>query len=341
MVDHWGEQLVESSPLAILTLNNKGEILSANRSAHQLFGFDDHLAEGVDARTFLPILDQFLNVPAATGALRTLVRAIGRRRDGERFLAQLWVSTYQTRAGPELAAVIWDASEDFRASEELWLDNLMTSSRLLVAALSREIRTLASSAAMARDGFTATAGTEAAEYVTALGMIIDDFDTMAASGLAISTGGGASIADLDAVLEDARIVIEPSIREIGGSTNWQIATGLPPILSDHHRLIQVFLSLARNSERAIKDARQKQISVVAALDRDRVVVRFSDTGAGVANPEKLFQPLYRRGLSGGLSLYLSKIFLCSTGGYLRYQPTYKGACFVVELCPVAEAKSAS
>jgi len=242
--------------------------------------------------------------------------------------------------GPELAAVIWDASEDFRASEESWLDNLMTSSRLLVAALSREIRTLASSAAMARDGFTASAGTEAAEYVKAWGMIIDDFNRLAASGLAISTGG-ASIADLEAVLEDARIVIEPSIREIGGSINWQIATGLPPVLSDHHGLLQVFLSLARNSERAIKDARQKQIRVVAAVDRDRVVVRFSDTGAGVANPEKLFQPLYRRGLSEGLSLYLSKIFLCSTGGYLRYQPTYKGACFVVELCPVAEAKSAS
>src|SRR6266852_9436666 len=49
MADHWGEQLVESSPLAILTVNNKGEILSANRSAHQLFGFDDHLTEGADA----------------------------------------------------------------------------------------------------------------------------------------------------------------------------------------------------------------------------------------------------------------------------------------------------
>src|SRR5260370_34113925 len=96
------------------------------------------------------------------------------------------------------------------------------------------------------------------------------------------------------VLEERRIVIEARRREAGGTVSWRIATGLPLVQADHHSLLQVFLNLARNSERAIEGANEKQITVEACVERDLVVVRFRDTGAGVQNMEMLF-PLFRPG----------------------------------------------
>ena len=123
------------------------------------------------------------------------------------------------------------------------------------------------------------------------------------------------------------------MREVGGDVSWKIAQGLPLVQADHHSLLQVFLNLVRNSERAIKEAGQKHIGVEAGLERDLVVVRFRDTGPGIANPEQLFRPFQPGAQSDGLGLYISRAILRAGGGDLRYEPRPGGACFVVELWP--------
>jgi len=60
-------------------------------------------------------------------------------------------------------------------------------------------------------------------------------------------------------------------------------------------------------------------------------VEFTDTGAGVAHPEHLFRPFQEGADSSGLGLYLSRAFLRSFGGEIRYQPVPGGACFTVSL----------
>jgi two-component system, LuxR family, sensor kinase FixL len=325
--------LIETSPLAILIVNQEGKIQLVNQSAHQLLGFEAGPLQGADIRPFLPILERLLKGQKASPGLRTTVECKGTRRDGEVFLAHMWVSTYQTLAGMALAAVVWDASENLRDREGAGLDSMMATSRVLIGAVSHEIRNLAAAALTAHEGLASNPGLRAAEHFQALGTIIKGLEKIASSGLRMASRRTAVVADIGAVLDEARIVIEPSVREAGGSVVWRVAGGLPLVQADHHSLLQVFLNLARNSERAIRDAGQKHIMVEAGLERDLVMVRVRDTGPGIANPDQLFRPFQPGAQSDGLGLYISRAILRSEGGDLRYEARQSGACFVVELWP--------
>jgi two-component system sensor kinase FixL len=75
-------------------------------------------------------------------------------------------------------------------------------------------------------------------------------------------------------------VTDAAFRDMDGTINWNIASGLPLVEADHHSLLQVFLNLARNSHDAMKNTQQRMLFVEAGLESDMVVVRFRDTGHG-------------------------------------------------------------
>ena len=102
--------LIETSPLAILTLDPSGCVVLANESARELLGFDGDSLQGVAVEPYLPILARMLHRHHPEGNIRTSVECKGQRQNGEVFLAHVWLSTYRTPGGPGLAAVVWDAS---------------------------------------------------------------------------------------------------------------------------------------------------------------------------------------------------------------------------------------
>ncbi len=107
--------LVESSPAAVMTASSDGRVLLANEAAHRLFTVAAGQFTGQLIYDFLPSL---LNVPApdeSHSAFRTAMQCRGQRHNGEVFLADVWFSTYRTSAGPRLAAMVVDTSEDLRS----------------------------------------------------------------------------------------------------------------------------------------------------------------------------------------------------------------------------------
>src|SRR5262249_26375321 len=125
------EVLVQSSPAAIFTMDSGGRVLLANDAAHRLLALEPGTLAGRSIRDFLPAL---MNVPAPDNnrpSFRTAMQCRGRTNDGEAFLADIWFSTYRTAAGPRLAAMVVDSSEDLRNREELNLHQLMAGSRIL------------------------------------------------------------------------------------------------------------------------------------------------------------------------------------------------------------------
>ena len=118
-------------------------------------------------------------------------------------------------------------------------------------------------------------------------------------------------------------------------TNWKIGGRPPLVQGDHHGLLQVFLNLARNSYEAVKDTESRVLSVEAGMEDEMVLVRFRDTGPGVANPDTLFSAFQPGAASTGLGLYISRAMLRSYGGDLWYEPKPDGGCFVVQLWPAA------
>lgn len=333
--------LIETSPLAILTLDPAGRVQLANQSARSLLGFDDELLQGVAIGAYLPILKRLLHSQRGGGNMRTSVECKGQRRSGEVFLAHVWLSTYQTSSGPGLAAVVWDASENLRDREGAGLDSMMATSRVLIGAMSHELRNLAAAAASAHAALAENGAGELgqSEQYLALGSLIRGLEKIAASGLRVASNRERAVADLDTVLDEARIVMEPGLREAGVELRWDVPAGLPLVQADHHSLLQVFINLARNSQQALETGSgdRREVRFSAGVESDLVLVRVSDTGPGVAHPESLFQPFQPGAQSAGLGLYISRAILRAHGGGLRYEPQPQGSCFVVELWPAENA----
>jgi two-component system, LuxR family, sensor kinase FixL len=329
--------LVETSPLAILTLSARGTVRVANDSARQLLGFESDELYGESVEPYLPILTRML---ARKGQIRTSVECKGRRRNGEVFLAHVWLSTYQSSSGQSLAALIWDASENLRDREGAGLDSMMATSRVLVGALSHEIRNLASAASVAVQTLGGRDGVAGSEEYEALVALVDGLAKIAASGLRMGSTRRVAASDLGTVLDEARIVLDPTLQEAGISVEWTLTSGLPLVQADHHSLLQVFINLVHNARAALEHAERKHLHVSTGIESDLVVVRFEDSGPGVTHPEQLFRPFQPGAQSSGLGLYVSRAILRSHGGGLRYEPLPEGCRFVVELWPVEGTKEA-
>ncbi len=325
--------LIESSPIAILVLNMQEEVLLANEAAHRMLGFDAGTLAGQSIGSLLPAVAA---VPRAAGAkrfFRASMECTGRTRQGEVFLAQVWFSTYETTSGMRLAAVVRDGSEELRDREDLALHSSVVTSRILVGAVSHEVRNLCAAARAAY--INLGRHTELAEDkdYRALGTLVAGLEVLAASELRLATDQPLAAIDLRTVLDELRIVIEPPFRAAGVQVSWQVAPDLPRVQADHHHLLQVFLNICQNSRRALRKCEIRQLTIAANREDNWVRVHLRDSGPGVPVPDRLFQPFQQGAASHGLGLYISRAMIRSCGGDLRYEPDHAGSCFVVQLAP--------
>jgi two-component system sensor kinase FixL len=337
--------LVDSSPVAIFTADADGAVLQANDAAHRLFALDPGALRGRSIRHFLPSL---VNVPSSDTnrpSFRTVMQCRGQRADGEAFLADIWFSTYRTSVGSRLAAMVLDTSEDLRNREEYSLHQLLAASRILVGAVSHEVRNVCGAIAVVHENLARDSSLAQNKDFEALGTLIETLEKIAALELR-QTPYPAARVDLPALLEELRIVIEAALRDDGIEVVWDIEPGLPAVWADRQSLMQVFLNLTKNSQRAMLDRPSRQLKITARAEVHRVAVRVQDTGSGVLDPEHLFRPFQPGAQSTGLGVYLSRALLRSFRGDLRYEPEpghrnrEGGATFVVELssAPTATLK---
>jgi signal transduction histidine kinase len=175
------------------------------------------------------------------------------------------------------------------------------------------------------------------EDFRALGDLVEGLGRIAALELRQSTAGQElNGVDLHSVLDELRIVIDSTLRESGIVVRWELPDVLPPVWADRQNLLQVFLNLTKNSERAMRDQERQELTISASVTGQRVVVRVRDTGPGISAPERLFQPFQRGAEATGLGLYLSRAFVKAFKGDLRYEPEPTGCCFAVELTVFAD-----
>lgn len=324
--------LVESSPAAIFTANSEGRVLLANDAAHRLLALPRGTLPGRSIREYLPAL---VNVPASDQnqpSFRTAMQCRGRRHDGEVFLADIWFSTYRTSAGPRLAAMVVDSSEDFRSREEFNLHQLMAGSRILVGAVSHEIRNVCGAIAVVHQNLARSGALAQSKDFEALGTLILALEKIAAMELRQVANQAAGL-DAQSLIEELRIIVEPSLRDDGITVEWDIEPDLPDVWADRQSLMQVFLNLIKNCERAMLQQTRRELTIKARKENGRVIVQFRDTGGGVRSPERLFRPFQQGAQASGLGLYLSRAFMRSFRGDLRYEPEPDGSRFVVELSP--------
>jgi PAS domain S-box-containing protein len=324
--------LVASSPAAILTLNRKGIVLAANHAADDLLAIPrGETLQGRAISDYLPVLADALRMEIPDAGYRTAAQCQGRREDGDIFLAHTWFSSYASPEGTRLAAIVVDISEEMRAREEQNLQQLQASNRITAAAVSHELRNLCSAISVLCTHLQEHHALEQDQDFQGLAALVKGMSKITSLELDARAQESPERISLQSVLDHLRIVIESDWKEIGGAVRWHCPPQIPAVLGDASGLLQAFLNLARNSHRAVQQGARRELDIGVAVKEDRVVVRFEDSGPGIAAPDRLFEA-FQQGADGtGLGLYVSRAMVRSYGGELRFEPHREPACFVIEL----------
>jgi PAS domain S-box-containing protein len=332
--------LVESSPAAIITVDSEGAIILANEAAQHLLAPGGQQLPGSNVRLYLPALLAAVQSRRPQG-FRTSLQCRGKRSTGDVFLAGVWFSTYPTLSGNRLAAIIVDLSEDLRNREDLSLDYLLKNTRILMSAVSHEIRNLCGAALVVHKNLARVEALQGNADFEALGTLIQGLEKLSSMELRNPDEQARSAIELTPVLDELRVLLEPAYHEADMELGWAVEDSLPLVWADRYGLMQVFLNLAKNSRRAMQNSAEKKLTVSASMQDETVVVRFEDTGTGIANPENLFRPFQQSAQATGLGLYVSLALVKSFGGDLVYEPRDRGCCFAVALQAITHAKGAS
>ena len=145
---------------------------------------------------------------------------------------------------------------------------------------------------------------------------------------------------LDAVLE----LLGPKIAEAQVDVRWDGADGVI-VRGGDVRLQQVVLNLASNGIDAMELSDPRVLTITVAADATCVTLSVRDTGPGITEPEKIFDPFYSTKAIGaaegmGLGLSISYGLVQSFGGVIRGRNhDAGGAIFTVELIPAAADKA--
>ena len=327
--------LIESSPVAILTVDSAGAILLANEASQSLLAPDGAPIVGQPIGEFLPALEAAVQTQRSR-QFRTELRCRAKRKNGEVFLAAVWFSTYVTARGPRLAAIIVDLSEELRDREDLSLDYLLKNTKILMSGIAHEIRNLSGAVLVVHKNLSRLPDLRNNEDFRALGTLVEGLGKLSEMELRPAVEQHFDAIELSSVLDELRVLLEPSYREAGVKIHWRFQDNLPLVFADRYGLAQVFLNLSLNSLRAMAATEKKILTISGSVEGDFVLIRFEDTGVGVPAPESLFKPFQQGADATGLGLYVSRAILRSGGGDLTFEPRTEGCCFAVNLARVAE-----
>ncbi len=309
-------------------------------AAHRLFGVEPGTLPGCNIRRYVPALGRVPFLGETPQAFRTEMQCRGEREHGDVFLANVFFSTYQTAMGPRLAALVVDASEELREREEAGLEQLMAGSRILVGAVSHEVRNVCGAIGIIYENLVRHGALNGNKDFEALGSLVETLNKIASLELKQSASQSqVDGIDLTETLDDLRIVLDPVCQEADIAVHWYVPDDLPPVWADRHTLLQVLLNLTKNSARALESAEVKKIDITVAAKGPLVSIRVTDSGPGIRSSEKLFQPFQKGAESTGLGLFLSRAFVRSFHGDLRHDPSVPGCSFIIELAVAGPAES--
>ena len=209
---------------------------------------------------------------------------------------------------------------------------MQTNNRIIAGAVSHEIRNVAGAIAMVFSGLRRSPAWTDSDDAKALGALIEALHKIAATDLQSKARLTLNQVDLREVLTQLRIIVEPAWRAIDGAVLLDVPLQTPLVLADANGLLQALLNLSQNSLRAVASSDKRMLRLSVEPSNGRVLVRVEDTGPGVRDPKRLFEPFQQGADHVGLGLYVSRALLRSFGGDLRFEGGEGGpARFVAEL----------
>jgi two-component system sensor kinase FixL len=323
--------LVESSPAAMVTVDSDGRIAKINQAARQLLGFPSDSPEGDRIGNYIPLLGNLMESTRRVQSTRGMVEVKGRRRDGQEFYLNAWVSIYSSTNGPKLSAILLDVTEQIRDHAETGLRQLLSNSRIIAGAVSHELRNLAAAASILHLNMRNIPGLPGTTDYEALGTVIESVRKLSSTDLSEAREGLlAEQVDVVSLLRELRTIITPESERCGVQLEWEVAEEIPPVRAERSGLLQVLLNLAQNSFGVLGDRAGGRLRVVAYALPESVLIRLADNGPGISSAERLFQPFQPGASSTGLGLFVSRAIIRTFGGELHHTQRPGECCFIIE-----------
>ncbi|EIM27766.1 sensor histidine kinase [Microvirga lotononidis] len=341
------EAILDTATDGVIVLNETGRILSLNRSAEALFGYDEQAVAG-DAITVLlapeshmVALDylESLRSPGMRSLLNDGREVVGRERQGGSI--PLFMTMGRLGDGPDrrFCAVLRDITSFKRTEGELIgakhaAEEASAQKSDLLATISHEIRTplnaiLGFAEVMLEERFGSIGNDRYKEYLKdihasgshVISLVNDllDLAKIEAGRLELSFTG----VSLNELVSSCVTLLQPQAARDRIVMRMSFAPKLPPVVADERSMRQIVLNLVSN---AIKftDAGGQVIVSTAMTDRGEVAFRVRDTGIGMT-PEEVeaalepFRQLAtsRRRGGTGLGLPLTKALVEANRGALQ------------------------
>jgi PAS domain S-box-containing protein len=298
--------ILDTATDGVLVLDRNGRILSANRSAEALFGYEPaDLVERSFADLLAPesrrfALEHFdrLTHGTGTGVLDAGYEAIGRVRQGG--LVPLYITMGRIEGGDKVCAVLRDITAWKRTAEELTTakqaaEKASIAKSEFLAKISHEIRTplnaiIGFSEVMMEERFGPVGNARYREYLKdihasgdhLISLLNDlvDLSKIEAGKLEL-TFIGVSLNDL--VQQCVAIMQQQANRE-RVIIRTALSAGLPQIIADARSMRQIALNLLSNSIKFTGAGGQVIVST-ALTDDQEVVLRVRDTGSGMSEQD--------------------------------------------------------
>jgi len=141
---------------------------------------------------------------------------------------------------------------------------------------------------------------------------------------------------INQALEETLALRDYDLRMHNIRVHLDLAENFPVTSADPHQLQQVFLNMVNNAVDAILEhSTEGDLWVRTALHGDRLCIEFTDSGPGVKDPSRVFDPFYTTkpvGKGTGLGLSICYGIITEHGGNIRVRNIpARGASFTIEL----------
>ena len=301
--NHEIKAILDTATDGVLVLDRAGRVLSANRSAQALFGYEAadltelSLSDLFAAESRRGITDYLERVARGSG-LEAGREAIGRVCQGG--LVPLHVTIGRVEDGEKLCAVMRDITAWKRSEEELisarrQAEKESTAKSEFLAKISHEIRSplnaiIGFSEVMIDERFGALGNERYKQYLkdihvsgshlVALLNDLLDLSKIEAGKLELSF---VSV-NLNELVQECVAVMQPEANRQRVIIRTSLPTTLPPVVADARSVHQIALNVLSNSIKFTGAGGQVIVST-ALTDTNEVVLRVRDTGTGMSEKE--------------------------------------------------------
>ena len=335
------ETILETIPSGVVTLDNAGTVLQANRAFAALMGLrSDAELRGESIHSLLPAdcadeFDAVIRRGHRMGAASTEVELHARGRNMHLGVTSARLDLVKGRPGTVL--VVEDATELLRAQRQVaWKE--------VAQRVAHEIKNPLTPIALSAErigkhldrgqpespGVIRKCSEVILNCVGTLRTLVDQF-----SALAQFPASQPRACDMNQVVEEALALFAGRLDGI--TLKRDLEPGLPPVMADPEAVRRALANLIDNAAEAMHGGLLRVLGVRSGLSEDgtSVEVAVSDTGHGLTDEirERLFLPFYSTKHRGtGLGLSIAAKIAQEHGGSIRAESNSpKGARFILRV----------